>query len=52
MSKYSMFSRDLVERLNATLIAFTDGHKMRMFNKYKGGCNTKGQKGVGNMGKR
>lgn len=47
-----LFPRDLVERLNATLITFTDGHKIRMFNKYGGGYNTEGQKEVGNMGKR
>lgn len=25
-----VFTRDLVERLNATLIAFADGHKIRI----------------------
>lgn len=51
-SKCNVFSRHLVEGLNATLITFTDGHKIRMLNKYGGGYNTKGQKEVGNMGKR
>lgn len=49
---YNVFTRNLEERLNATLITFTDGHKIRMFNKYEGGYNTKGQKEVGNMGER
>ena len=41
-----------MERLNAALITFTDGHKIRILNKYRGGYNTKGQKEVGNTGKR
>lgn len=52
INKCNIFIRALVERLNATLITFTDGHKSRMFDKYGGGYNTEGQKEVGNTGKR
>lgn len=50
--KSNIFTRDVGGRLNATLITFTDGHKIRIFNKYGEGYNTEGQKEVGNMSKR
>lgn len=52
VSKCSIFIRGLVELLNPTLIAFTDGPRIRLVNKYGEGCNTKGQNEVGNVSRK